>query len=182
MNAIQKAEKRMEHEMSKWIDLNHCAMALSLHRYWNWGAQRIQNAETEIEDCWIEVAQTNEVSMLQLLEEETGIEIRNHEQGKSWHDLAFLNASIKMNPNKMNNAQWAYMRNRQAEWMRQQTLASILVGMHRRYGFGTERLIRLINQMNEIIDEECNQNTKEIISKAWEEVGFRIKSNEDRNN
>ena len=173
MDALKKAEKRMDYEMSKWIDLNHCAMALALHRYWNWGNKRIQDAELEIEDAWMEVAATNEVSMLQLLEEETGIEIRNHEQGKSWHDLAFLNATIKMD--RMNKAQWIYMRNRQAEWMRQQTLACILVGMHRRYGFGTERLVRLINQMNEIIDSEFNQNTKDIIKAAKEEVNFVLK-------
>lgn len=174
MNALQRAEKRMQHEMDKWIDLNHCAMAITLSRM-GWGAKRIQNAETEIEDTWQEVAKDNDVSMIQLLDEETGIEIMNHEQGKSWRELAFLNSAIKMDPRRMNNAQWIVMRNHQAEWMRQQTLACILVGMHRRYGFGADRLERLLIQMNEIIDIEFNQDTRAIMEYAKSEIGFEVK-------
>lgn len=175
MNALQRAEQRMQHEMDKWIDLNHCALALVLFREYGYRQKRIQSVENEIEETWQEVAASNDVSMIQLLDEETGIELRNHEHGKSWRELAFLNSAIKMDPKRMKPAQWIVMRNHQAEWMRQQTLACILVGMHRKYGWGFDRLARLIEQMSDIIDIEVQQNPKLIKELAKKEVNFHMK-------
>lgn len=173
MDALKAAEKKMEIEMNKWIDINHCAMALVLKRYWGYGAKRIQGVETMIEDTWEECAgYADKKSILQMLEEETGIEIRNFETNKSFHDLAYFNNEIKMDPKRMNRAQWIYMRNQQAKWMRPTTLACILLGLHRKQGFGTDRLIRFNDQMNILIDTEYSQNKQALLDAALNEVNF----------
>lgn len=171
MDALKKAEKQMEIEIHKWIKLNHCAMAIALKRYHGFGAKRIDKVEKSIESVWEEVADDINVSMLQLCEDETGIEIRNHEDGRSWKELAFLNASIDMG--RMSRPQVIYMRQRQATWMRQQTLASILVGIHRECGYGFDRLVRLVNEMNEIIDAEFGQSVPDLLDAARIEANFK---------
>lgn len=177
MDALKQAEKKMEFEMNKWIDINHCAMALVLHRYWGYGAKRIQGVESTIEDTWEEcAAYADKKSILQMLEEETGIEIRNFETNKSFHELAYFNNEIKMDPKRMNRAQWIYMRNQQAKWMRPTTLACILLGLHRKQGFGTDRLIRVFEQMNIVIDTEYQQNKFALLEAAKNEVNFVIKA------
>lgn len=53
----------------------------------------------------------------------------------------------------MTNAQWAYMRIRQKQWIAPQIMACIMVALHRKYGFGFERLSRLYNQIDAIRTE-----------------------------
>lgn len=174
MDALQRAEKHMNAQMEKWIDLVMGGLALVFKRYWGWGSVRIANVVSEIEEVWQECAATNEKSMIQMLDEEVGIEIKNHQEGKSWRELAFLNADIKMNPNRMNKAQWIVMRTHQAQWMKQQIIACALIGLHRRYGFGFERLVRVLDQLEDVF-AEFNEKPKDLLEAANKEANFVMK-------
>lgn len=101
-DALRDAEMALQKEMEKQVDMIYSAMAIAFKRYWNWGALRIRRLMDKTQETWDECGSTNELSMLEMLENETGIEIRNHELGKSWHDLAYLNAKIDMG--RMNRA------------------------------------------------------------------------------
>lgn len=174
MNALTKAENKMQAEMDKWIDLIYGATAIVLKRYWGYGVKRTQATMDEVSSAWEECADTNEKSMIQMLEEETGIEIRNHEQGKGWRELAFLNADIKVDPNKMTRMQWIVMRQHQAQWMKQQIVACTLLALHRRFEFGTDRLIRVAGQIEDVV-REFGENRKLLLKAAYDEAGFTVK-------
>lgn len=176
MDALKKAELNLEAQGRKWVQINHSAMAIALHRYYGYGCKRLKELEQQIEDAWNECASYGrDKSMMEMLEEETGIEIRNPDVNKSWHDLAYFNSNIKMDAKKMNRAQWIYMRQEQAKWMRQQTMAIILLGMHRTQGFAFDRLARLSAQIDEVV-EEFERDPKKILQAALEEANFRPKT------
>ena len=153
MDALRKAEIELDKEMYKQVDMIYSAAAIAFARYWNdgWGPKRITALFEKTLEAWNECGDSNEISMLQMLEDETGIEVKIRETDKSWHDLAFLNAKIKMD--RMTKAQWIYMRQRQKQWIGAQVMACLFLALHRKYGFGTERLLRLMNQIDDIRNE-----------------------------
>lgn len=146
--AYQKATADLEAEMHRQCAILYSATALALYRHWNKGTEAITRLLDITGEAWHTCAMDNSKSMIQMCEEETGIEIKN-ETGKSWRDLAYLNNSYPA----MTNAQWAYMRIRQKQWIAPQVMACIMVALHRKYGFGFERLSRLYNQIDAIRTE-----------------------------
>ncbi len=94
--------------------------------------------------------------MIQMLENESGIELRIPETDKGWRELAYLNA--KINVGRMSKAQMVYMRQRQKKWIGAMLMACLFLSLHRKYGFGKDRLVRLMGQIHEIEAEynSCN--------------------------
>ena len=171
-DALKAAETAMQKEMERQVDMIYSAMAIAFHRYWGWGPLRIRRLMDKTQDAWDECGETNEVSMLQMLEDETGIEIRNHELGKSWHDLAYLNAKIDMG--RMNRAQWIYMRQRQKDWIGPQVIACVLLALYRKYGFGHQRCLRILGQIEEI-EAEFGYDPKKLKAACFEEARVELK-------
>ena len=93
---LKTVEQKMQKEMETQVDMIYSAVAIALHRWWGWGALRIRRLFGLTQTTWDECAGSNEVSMLEMVENEVGIEIRIPETDKSWNDLAFLNAKIDM--------------------------------------------------------------------------------------
>ncbi len=153
MDPLKKADNELNAEMHKQVDMIYSAAAIAFARYWNdgWGPKRIISLFEKTAETWDECGESNDVSMLQMLEDETGIEIKIRETDKSWHELAYLNSSIKMD--RMTKAQWIYMRQRQKLWIGAQVLACMFLALYRKYGFGPQRLLRLMEQIDDIRDE-----------------------------
>ena len=160
-DALRDAEMALQKEMEKQVDMIYSAMAIAFKRYWNWGALRIRRLMDKTQETWDECGSTNELSMLEMLENETGIEIRNHELGKSWHDLAYLNAKIDM-------------RQRQKDWVGPQVIACVLLSLYRKYGFGHVRCLRVLHQIEEI-EREFNFGIKALKAACMEEAGVELK-------
>lgn len=171
-DALRDAEMALQKETEKQVDLIYSSMAIAFKRHWNWGALRIRRLMDKTQETWDECGSTNELSMLEMLENETGIEIRNHELGKSWHDLAYLNAKIDMS--RMNRAQWIYMRQRQKDWIGPLVIACVLLSLYRKYGFGHARCLRVLHQIEEI-EREFNFDIKALKTACTEEAGVELK-------
>ena len=151
MDPILKIENELNRELNRQVALIYSAAAIALHRYNGWGRARIVSLMEMTSEVWHECAQTNEKSMIQMLEEETGIEVQNG-SGQSWRDLAFLNAKIRMD--RMTRPQWIYMRKKQMQWIPPNVTSCILLSLHRRCGFGGDkRLPRIANQIMGIQEE-----------------------------
>lgn len=174
MDALRKAEIELDKEMKKQVDIIYSAAAIAFARYWDkgWGPLRIRRIFDETLEAWNECGETNEMSMLEMLENETGIEVKIPDTDKSWHDLAFLNAKIDMG--RMNRAQWIYMRQRQKQWIGAMVMACMFLALHRKYGFGPERLLRLMNQIDDI-RIEFNYDRKALIKACEEEARVVLK-------
>lgn len=175
MDALKKAEKELNDEMLKQVDIIYSSVAIAFARYWGWGSLRIRRLFDVTQAAWDECGATNDRSMLQMLEEETGIDLKMAEYpDKSWHDVAYLNTEIAMDPRRMTRAQWIYMRQQQKKWIGAQVLACMLLALHRKYGFGEERMVRLLEQINGIRDE-FSWNRKALIKACEEEAGVELK-------
>lgn len=98
---------------------------------------------------WNECAVDDTASMLTMLEKETGIELRIPGE-KSFHDLVYLNGTPR---EKMSDMQIIYMRQKQKKWMGTAILASVMLSMHREYGFGADRDTQLMQQIADIEQE-----------------------------
>ena len=148
-NAYQKAIDAFHAESKKQCTMLFAAASLALNRYWGMKQLAIIRVLRVAKDAWNECAQNDDLSMVQMCEEETGIELMN-EDGKHWKDLAFLNYSIDMDPAKMTNAQWVVMRNNQIRWVRPQVMACLLIALNKKYRFGFERCGKIYAQIEEI--------------------------------
>ena len=94
--------------------------------------------------------------MIQMCEDETGIEVSNGE-GKSWKEIWFLNGHI---PDRMTDAQVLYMRQQQLKWIRPQVMACLMIALHRKYGFGFERCARIYQQIDEVSAEYADDQKR----------------------
>ena len=146
--AYQKATADLEAEMHRQCAILYSATALALHRHWNKGTEAITRLLDITGEVWHACATDNTKSMIEMCYKETGIEVQN-ERGESWENIAYLNNSYP----QMTNAQYVYMRMRQKSWIAPQIMACIMVALHRKYGFGFERLSRLYNQIDAIRTE-----------------------------
>lgn len=175
MDALKKAEKELNGEMLKQVDIIYSSVAIAFARYWQWGPLRIRRLFDVTQAAWDECGATNDRSMLQMLEDETGIDLKTAEYpDKSWRDVAYLNTEIAMDPRRMTRAQWIYMRQQQKKWIGAQVLACMLLALHRKYGFGEERMARLLEQINDIRDE-FSWNRKSLVKACEEEAGVDLK-------
>lgn len=165
-SAYRKATDALEQEGRKQCFIIYGASAIALWRYYGKRKQAITRLFDITSEVWQDCARTNQHSMIEMCDKETGIEIQNGE-GKSWRDLPYLNASL--NQRRMSEAQWIYMRRQQIKWIPSQVMACIMIALHRKYGFGFDRLSRFYGQVDEVraeyggdadrIREECRQLT-----------------------
>lgn len=170
--AFERANKRMYEETKKQTFSLYPAAALALWRCWGKRKKSIESFLAVSHEVWLHCASNNNISMVQICEEETGIEVQNGD-GKSWHDLAFLNADYDMDPYHMSNAQWVVMRNNQIRWVRPQLMACLMVSLHRKYGFGYDRLTRIYGQIEEI-EREYDCRPDRIKKACMDETGIDI--------
>ena len=140
-----KADRELEKEIERWEVISFAAAVLAMHRYYGWTRaqllEMLEHCAVICKDC----SSTNQLSLIQMLDEETGIELQNGDD-RSWQELAYLNASLKPGQ-QMTTSQWIYMRNRQKKWVEPQLMACILLGLHRMKGYGFTSLKRIYSQI-----------------------------------
>lgn len=164
-SAYKKATDALEQEGRKQCFIIYGASAIALWRHYGKRQQAITRLFDITFEVWQDCARTNQHSMIEMCEKETGIEVQNGE-GKSWRDLPYLNASL--NP-RMSPAQWVYMRRQQIKWIAPQVMSCIMIALHRKYGFGFERCGKFYQQVDavreeygndpDVIREECRKLT-----------------------
>lgn len=86
-------------------------------------------------------------------------------------ELAYLNA--KINVGRMSKAQMVYMRQRQKKWIGAMLMACLFLSLHRKYGFGKDRLVRLMGQIHEI-EAEYNFDRKKLVAACRTEARVNL--------
>ena len=147
---FRRSTTAIDDEGRKQCFIMYGASAIVLWKYHSRKQLAISRLFKVSREVWHECTLTNEKSMIQMCEQETGIEIRN-ESGKSWRDLPYLNGSL--DPGKMTGAQWVYMRQQQVKWVAPQIMACIMIALHRKWGFGFDRCARFYSQVEEVKQE-----------------------------
>ena len=170
MSGYQKATANLAKEGDRQCHLIYGAAGLAFYRHWGWRKDRILKLMDLTVEVWNECAKDPDTCMIEMCENETGIEIQNG-NGKSWKDLPYMNA--KLNPGRMTMAQCIYMRQRQIQWLAPQIMAAIMVALHRKYGFGYERCARVYSQIMEI-EHEFKMDPKLLKNACLMETGVNI--------
>lgn len=166
----QKACQSIETEGRRQCFLLYGAAALALYRHWDLRQTSIRRFLEVTSAVWEECASTNLHSMIEMCENETGIEIQNGE-GKSWKDLPYLNGTIDWEP--QTNAQWIYMRQQQKKWIAPQIMACLLIALHRKYGFGYGRCSKIYGQIRQI-EEEFGMDPDKVQAACLAETGIDV--------
>lgn len=173
MDITSKINRELDRELELQTYIIYGSTAISLKKYWGWGKKRIKELfDTSAEACR-ECASSNEISMIEMLENETGIELKPENESKGWREVAYLNANIHTYDFKMTKTQWMYMKMQQKKWIPTQVIATLFIGLHRRYGFSEIRLRRLLDQIHEI-QNEMNNKPMQIAKRCYEETGVDI--------
>ena len=148
-DALRKAEMALNREMDKQIEIMYSTAAVILWRK-GWRKLRIMRRFAQTQLIWDECAEWGvDKSMLQMLEDETGIELTLHDYDRSYHEFAYLDGRA-WNGKLLNKAQVTYMHQQQLKWMPLLILACILISLHRDEHWGAERIERFVWQVDEI--------------------------------
>ena len=170
MDALKRAELELAQEIDRQVDLVYSSAGIALHRHWNWGSLRIRRLFDLTVDVWGECGGVNDTSMLQMLEDETGVELKISDTDKGWREIAFLNAKLR----RMSRAQQIYMRQRQKQWVSAQAMACMALALHRKDGFGATRIIRLMGQIDDV-KEEFNFDRTCLLAACEDEAGVALR-------
>lgn len=165
--AIERANKAFMREGWKQVDIKIGGAALALHRRWGYGQKRLNAVLDQIMADWETCAADKSASTLTMLEAATGIELRMPGE-KSYHDIVYLNGTPHA---ELTVEQTLYMRQKQTKWVGTMLLASVMLSMYRKYGFGAERDTELMHEIDKI-EQEYGGSGAKIVRALREETGI----------
>ena len=147
--ALIEADRALTRETSRQTDIIMPATALVMHRDHGWHKKRIKSLMDITKEVWDECGEDLDMSMLRMVEEEIGIEMQNG-NGVSYHDLHYMSGVSTLKLEDMTAQQYVLMRIRQKEWVGTLVMASMLIALHRREGYGIERCAKLMERVQEV--------------------------------
>lgn len=166
---IMDVEREIVAEGEKYFDIVMCASVIALYRHYGWRQKRLENLFKIHHEVWNEIAADNSMSVLKLLDEECNIELTNRE-GVSYRNVIFLNSDIDEGKD-LTPFQWLYMRQNQKKWLETQITGCVCLAMHRKEGWGFERIKQLLIYIQDI-KEEFDYDRGRIVKAAYKEAGY----------
>lgn len=124
---IKAAEKEVEKEVNTQIDILYHSAALVLHQY-GWDREQIEEFASVSNDTYPECAD-NATSLLQLLYDETGIELQRSDGLQSFKDVLYLGTKEQTRP--LSAPEYLVMKQNQVKWVAAQITASIILALKR---------------------------------------------------
>ena len=148
MNPLKKIEQELNKEMMKQIHILYAASSVIWWREYGWRSTRIMRRFQTTTEIWGECADHGIYkSMLQMLEEETGIEMSLSGYDRSYHEFSYLDGDA-WDGKLLTLEQTVYMHQQQKKWLAPLILASICLSLHRDEHWGAERIARFIGQVD----------------------------------
>lgn len=86
MDRLKRLNAELDRELARSYKLIFSCTAIALKRTYHWERNGIRKFLDLSDEVWRECASTNEKSMIQMLDHETGVEIQTGD-GKSWQRL-----------------------------------------------------------------------------------------------
>lgn len=170
---LMKVEKELEAETDRQLDIIYHAAALALYRYHSWSTEQIADLVSRVsQEVWSECAESTELSMVQMLYDETGIELMSEDKSQRWTEYSFLNSELD-DGRDLNVFQWIAMRQNQKKWVPAQIVACVLMALYRKEGWKVDGLGRLFGEM-ETIKHDYRLDPNKLREQSYEETGFQI--------
>ena len=170
-SALKKAEKDLGQEQLRQLDIICPAVACVWWEHYGWKETRIMRRFVTSQEIWDECAADNDISILQMLEKETGIEMMNSVDGKSYHDLAYFDTSVDLK--QLTVPMMIYMRQQQKKWVGPAIMAGICLSLHRDEKWGAQRILEFIEHVQTLI-QVTGQDTKRYETMLTEVTGIKM--------
>ena len=170
-SALKKADRALQQEQLKQLDIIYPSSAIIWWQNYGWRETRIMRRFATSQQIWDECAADNNVSILQMLENETGIELKLREDDKSWHELAYFDTSVDYG--ELTLPKLIYMRQQQKKWVGASIMAGICLSLSRDEHWGAGRLLIFIQQAQAFI-AELGEDTRLYQEKMLEVTGIKM--------
>lgn len=144
---MQRADKALKDEIDKQTDIICSSTAMALWKDFGWRQERISKLLNMMLEAWLECTEDDTASMCSMLEDETGIVMGIPNTDRDYRELLYFKRD---KPLDLTAAQRIYMRHRQREWMGAQILASAMLALHRKEGWGYGRLSRFSGSVDAV--------------------------------
>lgn len=150
-NKLNRSYNALRAEVKKQMTIIYPAVYVALWQN-GWRADRLSKVFNEVKNVMDEVIQSgNDKSMIQVLDEETGIEMTLDENGRSWREIVYLNSELwKIHKSRLTSTGVILANNSQRKYVAPNILAAFCVALHRIYGWSHVRLSRLMGQVDQI--------------------------------
>lgn len=166
MDALKKANKELDEASGIAMQLGFYRTIIALCRY-GWKRLRLERFMDKANEVYLECRKDDGKSLVQMCDEETGIEVRN-EEGESYLDTTYLNqakwdvekAKFDKMPYPMQRAYYISVRQHMKKWMYAQIMASIILALHRKEGWSFDRISAFLSVHDEIKAEFGNDIEK----------------------
>lgn len=153
MRLYKKVMKDITKEMHKQIDIFYAAASVIWWKEYGWREKRIMRRFDTTTKLWDECNEWGvKKSMLQMLEEETGIEMSLSGYDRSYHEFSYLDGSV-WDGKLLTIPQTIYMHQQQRKWLAPLILACICLSLHRDEKWGADRIARFISQVDAMRQE-----------------------------
>lgn len=153
MNPLKKVEMELNREMAKQIEILYAASSVIWWRDYGWRSTRIMRRFDTTTKVWGECADHGIYkSMLQMLEEETGIEMSLSGYDRSYHEFSYLDGDA-WDGKLLTLPQTIYMHQQQKKWLAPLILACICLSLHRDEHWGAARIAKFIQQIDAMRQE-----------------------------
>lgn len=170
MNALKKAQMELGKEQLKQIDIIYPACAIVWWKEYGWRDIRIGRRFNTSQVVWNECARYGiEKSILEMLEEETGVDMQLSGVD-DWHRLAYF-CKDKWDGKPLTTPQTIYMHQQQKKWIAPMLLACICISLHRDERWGAERIGKFIGQVD-ALRMELGENREKFAERMYEVTGY----------
>lgn len=147
---LLKEWDKLQKEMQMQTNISLTSVVVVLWRVYGMRKTAIERRLVEVQHVWDECTEYGmELSMLGMCEDETGIELQLPEDGRSYHDIAYLDKKAAQGK-KMTLQAEIRMRQKQAQWMSTILLSAWLIVLHRYDKWGYERLSKFVGEVHEL--------------------------------
>lgn len=176
---IKKADEKLTVQAQKALDVVYFGACIVLSKSYGWGKKRIKRLVDVAAEIFTECGTDQHVSLVQMCDEETGIEFRGPD-GQSWRDTVYLNEEkwqkeqkrVFSMPMHMQKAYMLRVKGCMNKWLRPILMSSVALALHRKEGWGFERIQRFVILLEDCIREN-NSNQKLMLDKVFEQTGLR---------
>lgn len=160
----RKASKELDEEYKKAEATMFNASILVLYREYGFRKLRIERLLEKANEVYAECASSKQKSLVQMCDEKLGIELRN-DNNESYKDTPYLsdddwNSKKDQVLHKMTvlqqNCYLIKVRQKMKAWMFPQTMASVLLALNKKEGWGADKVTEFASRVQTIREEFGN--------------------------
>lgn len=167
--ALNKAKIELQKETNKQVDIFYCSAGVVLWRS-GWRMKRIKRRFNTSMQAWTECGDYGPTkSMLEMMEEETGIELKL-DGAKSYHEYTFLDGS-KWDGKPLPYPKLIAVKQAQKAWIGLMIFACLCLSLHRDDKFGFERISKFVADVDAIRRELGDKDVTKYLNLFKEETG-----------